>query len=57
MYTDAAALEARLHASVPLSLVAPSSHAAPAQGLPTIVHANPSVITVSAWGFRRLGAN
>ena len=29
-----------------------SSHAAPSQGLPTILNANPYVITVSAWGFR-----
>jgi putative SOS response-associated peptidase YedK len=50
--TDAAALEARFHAYVPPSLLAPSYNAAPAQGLPTILNANPYVITVSAWGFR-----
>ena len=50
--TDAAALEARFHAYVPPSLLVPSYNAAPAQGLPTILNANPYVITVSAWGFR-----
>jgi len=49
---DAAALEARFHAYVPPGLLAPSYNAAPAQGLPTILNANPYVITVSAWGFR-----
>jgi len=48
----AAALEARFHAYVPPGLLAPSYNAAPAQGLPTILSANPYVITVSAWGFR-----
>jgi len=52
IHTDAAALEARFHAYVPPSLLAPSYNAAPAQGLPTILNANPYVITVSAWGFR-----
>jgi len=54
-YTIAAAakaLEARFQAYVPPGLLAPSYNAAPAQGLPTILHANPYVITVSAWGFR-----
>jgi putative SOS response-associated peptidase YedK len=50
--TDAAALEARFHAYVPPSLLAPSYNAAPAQGLLTILNANPYVITVSTWGFR-----
>jgi len=49
---DAAALEARFHAYIPPGLLAPSYNAAPAQGLPTILNANPYVITVSAWGFR-----
>src|SRR5262249_27824320 len=49
---DAQALAARLQAYVPPGLLAPSSNAAPAQGLPTLVHAHPSLITVSAWGFR-----
>jgi putative SOS response-associated peptidase YedK len=49
---DAAALEARFHAYMPPSLLTPSYNAAPAQGLPTILNANPYVITVSAWGFR-----
>ena len=44
---DAAALEVRFHAYVPPSLLAPSYNAAPAQGLPTILNANPYVITVS----------
>jgi putative SOS response-associated peptidase YedK len=52
IFTDAAALEARFHAYVPPSLLAPSYNAAPAQGLPTILNVNPYVITVSAWGFR-----
>jgi putative SOS response-associated peptidase YedK len=52
MYTDAAALAARFHAYVPPSLLTPSYNAAPSQGLPTILSANPYVITVSAWGFR-----
>jgi putative SOS response-associated peptidase YedK len=52
IYTDAAALAARFHAYVPPGLLAPSYNAAPSQGLPTILHANPYVITVSAWGFR-----
>jgi len=52
MAADAPALAARLQAYVPPGLLALSYHAAPAQGLPTIVHANPSLITVSAWGFR-----
>src|SRR5438105_15931120 len=41
---DAAALEVRFHAYVPPSLLAPSYNAAPAQGLPTILNANPYVI-------------
>jgi putative SOS response-associated peptidase YedK len=49
---DAKALEARFHAYVPPGLLAPSYNAAPAQGLPTILNANPYLITVSAWGFR-----
>jgi putative SOS response-associated peptidase YedK len=49
---DAAALEARFHTYMPPSLLTPSYNAAPAQGLPTILNANPYVITVSAWGFR-----
>jgi putative SOS response-associated peptidase YedK len=52
IYTDAAALAARFHAYVPPDLLAPSYNAAPSQGLPTILNANPYVITVSAWGFR-----
>jgi putative SOS response-associated peptidase YedK len=52
IHTDVAALEARFHAYAPPSLLAPSYNAAPAQGLPTILNANPYVITVSAWGFR-----
>src|SRR5262249_8164340 len=52
MAADAPALAARLQAYVPPGLLAPSSNAAPAQGLPTLVHAHPSLITVSAWGFR-----
>ena len=52
IFTDAAALEARFHAYVPPSLLAPSYNAAPSQGLPTILSANPYVITVSVWGFR-----
>jgi len=52
IFTDAAALEARFHAYVPPSLLAPSYNAAPSQGLPTILSANPYVITVSGWGFR-----
>jgi len=50
--TDAKALEARFQAYLPPSLLAPSYNAAPSQGLPTILNANPYVITVSAWGFR-----
>jgi putative SOS response-associated peptidase YedK len=50
--TDAAALAARFQAYVPPSLVAPTYNAAPAQGLATIVNANPYIITVSTWGFR-----
>jgi putative SOS response-associated peptidase YedK len=50
--TDAQALEARFHAYMPPGLLAPSYNAAPAQGLPTILNANPYLITVSAWGFR-----
>jgi len=49
---DAKALEARFHAYVPPGLLAPSYNAAPAQGLPTILNANPYLITVSVWGFR-----
>jgi putative SOS response-associated peptidase YedK len=49
---DAGALAARFHAYVPPSLLTPSYNAAPSQGLPTILHVNPYVITVSAWGFR-----
>ena len=49
---DAAALAARFHAYVPPGLLTPSYNAAPSQGLPTILHANPYVITVSAWGFQ-----
>ena len=41
IFTDAAALEARFHAYVPPSLLAPSYNAAPSQGLPTILSANP----------------
>jgi putative SOS response-associated peptidase YedK len=52
IFTDAAALEARFDAYVPRGLLAPSYNAAPAQGLPTILNANPYIITVSAWGFR-----
>jgi putative SOS response-associated peptidase YedK len=52
---DAKALEARFQAYVPPSLLAPSYNAAPAQGLPTILNANPYLITVSAWGFRPEG--
>jgi putative SOS response-associated peptidase YedK len=33
-------------------LLTPSYNTAPSQGLPTILSANPYVITVSAWGFR-----
>src|SRR5437763_278242 len=50
--TDAKALEARFQAYLPPSQLAPSYNAAPSQGLPTILNANPYVITVSAWGFR-----
>jgi len=50
--TDAKALEARFQAYVPPGLLASSYNAAPAQGLPTILNANPYLITVSAWGFR-----
>jgi putative SOS response-associated peptidase YedK len=50
--TDAAALAARFQAYVPPGLVAPTYNAAPAQGLPTILNANPYIITVSIWGFR-----
>src|SRR2546421_901446 len=49
--TDAAALEARFQAQGAASLVSPSYNAAPSQGLPTILRANPHAITVSAWGF------
>jgi len=52
IFTEAKALEDRFHAYVPPGLLAPSYNAAPAQGFPTILHANPYVITVSAWGFR-----
>ena len=52
IFTDAAALAARFHAYVPPSLLAPSYNAAPSQGLPTILSANPYVITVSGWGLR-----
>jgi putative SOS response-associated peptidase YedK len=52
IFTDAASLEARFHAYVPPSLLAPSYNAAPTQGLPTILNANPYIISVSAWGFR-----
>jgi putative SOS response-associated peptidase YedK len=52
MFTDATALAARFHAYLPPRLLAPSYNAAPAQGLPTILNANPYVITISAWGFR-----
>jgi putative SOS response-associated peptidase YedK len=52
IFTDAAALEARFHAYVPASLLAPSYNAAPSQGLPAILNVNLYVITVSAWGFR-----
>jgi putative SOS response-associated peptidase YedK len=55
--TNAAALEARFHAYVPPSLLAPSYNAAPSQGLPTILNANPYLITVSTWGFRPAWAN
>ena len=50
--TDAAALAARFQAYMPPGLVAPIYHAAPARGLPTILNANPYIITVSTWGFR-----
>ena len=49
---DARALETRFQAYVPPGLLAPSSNAAPTQGLPTILNANPYLITVSMWGFR-----
>ena len=49
--TDAAALEARFHAWASASRVSPSSNAAPSQGLPTILSANPHAITMSTWGF------
>ena len=52
IHTDAAALEARFQAYVPPGLLAPSYNAAPTQGLPTILNANPYLITVSVWGFR-----
>ena len=57
MAADAPALAARLQAYVPPGLLAPSYHAAPAQGLPTLVQAHPSLITVSAWGFRPAGSD
>lgn len=50
--TDAVALAARFQAYVPPGLVAPTYNAAPTQGLPTILNANPYLITVSTWGFR-----
>jgi len=50
--TDAVALAARFQAYVPPRLVAPTYNAAPTQGLPTILNANPYLITVSTWGFR-----
>ena len=46
IFTHAAALEARFHAYVPPSLLAPSYNAAPSQGLPTILSANPSGVKV-----------
>jgi putative SOS response-associated peptidase YedK len=49
---DAKELEARFQAYVPPGLLAPSYNAAPTQGLPTILNANPYLITVSVWGFR-----
>ena len=48
--TDAAALEARFHAQVPASMLSPSYNAAPSQGLPTILNADPHAITAQHVG-------
>jgi putative SOS response-associated peptidase YedK len=45
--TDAAAMEARFHVQVAAGRVSPSYNAAPSQGLPTILNANPHAITRS----------
>ena len=49
--TDAEALAARFDVQLPASLLSPSYNAAPSQGLPTILNACPTTITLSTWGF------
>ena len=49
--TGVEALAVRFHAQVPASLPSPSDNAAPSQGLPAILSANPQSITLSRWGF------
>jgi putative SOS response-associated peptidase YedK len=49
--TSVEALAARFHVQVSASLLSPSYNAAPSQGLPAILSANPQTITLSMWGF------